>query len=367
MKIARPREGLGGQSPPKNNNIFILALCAPRMVPNVNIARPREGLGVEARRRRLYALPGIVVFALKHAEVIMHFQPDALLLIGHGSPDAAGNAEFYRFAEDLGQYLGVAIQPCFLELAEPSIEEGFARCVASGARRIAALPLFLGAGRHQKRDVPDLLTAARDAHPGVILRYGAPLGSQLHLIDVLAARAAAALARSSRPVPSDATALLVVGRGSKDPQSNAELPRLARLLAEIYGHALVEYGYQAVVAPDVAQAVTRCVRLGAQRVVVLPYLLFTGFVRDDIARQARAAQEHYPEVEILVGEHLFPHPGLLTAAAARYREIVEGTAAMTCDLCIYRRRAIDADAHAQHPDAHHHHRHLHHSDEEVRP
>jgi sirohydrochlorin cobaltochelatase len=291
----------------------------------------------------------------------MHFQPDALLLIGHGSPDAASNAEFYRFAEDLGQHLGVAIQPCFLELAEPSIGEGFARCVAAGARRVAALPLFLGAGRHQKRDVPDLLAEAQAAHPGVMLRYGAPLGSQLHLIDTLAARAAAALAQSNRSVPPDVTALLVVGRGSKDPQSNAELPRLARLLAELYGHPLVEYAYQAVVGPDVGQAVTRCARLGAQRVVVLPYLLFTGFVRDDIARQARLAQEQHPELEILIGEHLFPHPGLLTAAAARYREIVEGTATMTCDLCVYRRRAIDAEAHAHHHGAHHH------SDEEVHP
>lgn len=291
----------------------------------------------------------------------MHFQPDALLLIGHGSPDAAGNAEFYRFAEDLGQHLGVTIQPCFLELAEPSIGEGFARCVAAGARQIAALPLFLGAGRHQKRDVPDLLAEAQAAHPGIMLRYGAPLGSQLHLIDVLAARAAAALAQGARAISPDATALLVVGRGSKDPQSNAELPRLARLLAEVYGHPLVEYAFQAVVAPDVGQAVSRCARLGARRVVVLPYLLFTGFVRDDIARQARAAQERHPEVEILVGEHLFPHPGLLTAAAARYREIVDGTAAMTCDLCIYRRRAIDAEVHTRHHGAHDH------SDEEVHP
>gem|GEM_PF-1644650 len=45
VNIARPREGLGGRSPPKNNTMFILALCAPRMGPEVNIARPREGLG----------------------------------------------------------------------------------------------------------------------------------------------------------------------------------------------------------------------------------------------------------------------------------------------------------------------------------
>lgn len=291
------------------------------------------------------------------------FQPDALLLIGHGSPDAAGNAEFLRFAEDVERYLGVPTQPCFLELAEPSIAEGFAQCVAGGARRIAALPLFLGAGRHQKRDVPDRLAEAQAAHPDVTVRYGAPLGAQLHLLDVLAARAAAALAHSRRPASADTTALLLVGRGSKDPQSNAELARLARLLAEIYGYPLVEYAFQAVVGPDVAQAVTRCARLGAQRVAVLPYLLFTGFVRDDIARQAHAAQEQHPDLEILVGDCLFPHPGLLTATAARYREIVEETAAMTCDLCIYRKRALDDDDHHHRHD----HRHGRHHHEEARP
>ncbi len=34
-------EGLGGRSPPKNNTIFILALCALRMGSNVNKDSPR--------------------------------------------------------------------------------------------------------------------------------------------------------------------------------------------------------------------------------------------------------------------------------------------------------------------------------------
>ncbi len=271
----------------------------------------------------------------------MHQHTNALLLIGHGSPEAAGNAEFLHFARDLAAHLGVATQPCFLELAAPSIDEGFARCVATGAQQIAALPLFLGPGRHQKRDVPDLLAEAHARHPGVALRYGAPLGSQLHLVEALADRAAEALAQTASPVARAETALLVVGRGSKDPQSNAELPRLARLLYEGRDYGLVEYGFQSVVAPDVGQAIVRCVKLGARRVVVLPYLLFSGFVCDDIAAQARAAQARFPDLEVLVGERLFPHPALLAAVALRYQEIIAGTVAMTCDLCHYRRRADD--------------------------
>lgn len=290
----------------------------------------------------------------------MNELPPALLLIGHGSPDPAGNAEFHQFAAALAAHLGVVVQTCFLELAEPSIGAGFDRCVAAGARRIAALPLFLGPGRHQKRDVPALLASAQALHPGVTLGYGAPLGSQLHLVDVLAARAAEALAVSVSPIGRDETALLLVGRGSKDAQSNAELPRLARLLAEGHGYALVEYAFQSVVAPDVGQAITRCVKLGARRVVVLPYLLFTGFVRDDIAAQARSAQAQYPELDVLLGAHLFPHAGLLAAAALRYQEIITGTTAMTCDLCVYRQRAGDDEGHD-----HHHHGHDHHHHEEA--
>jgi sirohydrochlorin cobaltochelatase len=261
-----------------------------------------------------------------------------LLLIGHGSPDPAGNAEFQQFAQALERHLGVATQPCFLELAEPSIGAGFDRCVAAGAREIVALPLFLGPGRHHKRDVPELLAAAQARHPGVALRYGAPLGPHLRLVDALSERATTALEQGAATVADEETALLVVGRGSKDAQSNAELPRLARLLYERHRYGMVEYAFQSVVAPDVGQAITRCVKLGARRVVVLPYLLFTGFVRHDITAQARAAQAAHPDVEILIAGHLFPHEGLLAAAAQRYQDSIDGTAMMTCDLCIYRER-----------------------------
>ncbi|RRR77020.1 MAG: sirohydrochlorin chelatase [Candidatus Viridilinea halotolerans] len=279
----------------------------------------------------------------------MNQQNSILLLIGHGSPAAAGNDEFMQFAADLAQHVGVATQPCFLELAEPAIGEGVARCVARGATEILALPLFLGAGRHQKRDVPNLLDAAQAEHAGLVVRYGAPLGPQLHLVGVLAERAAAALATSRQPVSDEETAVLLVGRGSKDPQSNAELARLARLLSEIHGYGMVEYAYQTVVSPDVGQALSRCVRLGARRVVVLPYLLFAGFVRDDIVNQARQAQEQHPQVEILVGQHLFPHAGLLAAAAFRYEELRDGMVQMNCASCVYRQHGDDGDGH------HHHH------------
>lgn len=280
-----------------------------------------------------------------------------LLLIGHGSPDAAGNAEFLAFADLLQTALGVPTQPCFLELAEPSIGAGFALCVAAGAQEIVALPLFLGPGRHQKRDVPELLAAAQREHPHVQVRYGTPVGPHQRLVDALADRASTAMGQATQPVAQAETDVLLVGRGSKDTQSNAEVARLARMLYEQQEYGWVEYAYQLVVAPNVGQGITRCVQLGARRVIVLPYILFTGFVRDDIVAQALAAQQQHPQIEVVVAQHLFPHAGLLDAVVQRYQECVAGAAAMTCDLCSYRHQHED--------DEHHHHHHHHHGESHL--
>ena len=103
--------------------------------------------------------------------------PTAVLLIAHGSRQAAANDDLRALAArlaDRGAY--PIVVPCFLELAEPDISAGGDRCVTRGAARVLMVPYFLSAGVHLRRD----LTAARDElgrrHPGVEFRLGAPLG-----------------------------------------------------------------------------------------------------------------------------------------------------------------------------------------------
>ncbi len=284
---------------------------------------------------------------------------DRLLLVGHGSPHAAGNAEYIQFSGDLAAQLDLPIQPCFLELAEPSIEEGIRQCIAAGAQHIAVLPLFLGPAGHQKNDVAVLVAQARERYPQVNFAYGTPIGAQYQLLRVLEARAAAAIAGSASTVAPGETALLLAARGSSDPDSNSEVCKLARMLYEGRDYGWVEAAFQKVARPNIEQGIERCVRLGARRVVVLPYLLFTGFVRQDIERQAQAAQATHPDVAILVGAHLFPHDGLIEAVAQRYHDIAAGTAALTCDLCKYRHRMTGFEHDHGKPQTTHHHHHDH--------
>lgn len=271
-------------------------------------------------------------------ETLQTTRADTLILIGHGSPDPEGNAEYQQFAQIVADRLGIAVQSCFLEFSDPPIAEGIRASVAAGARSIVALPLFLGPAGHQKNDVPTILNWARAQWPDIRLHYGAPLGAHTFIVSALAQRTADAITTSPRSIPTTDTALLVVGRGSRDPDSNSDVAKVARLLWETQHGGEVGTAFYSMTRPDVRTGIERCVRLGAQRVVVLPYLLFTGRIARRIAEQAQASQECYPDVEILVAEHLGCHASVVDVVLQRYHEALAGTATMTCDLCKYRHR-----------------------------
>ena len=53
-----------------------------------------------------------------------------------------------------------------MELAEPSIAEGFADCVRAGATEVVAFPYMLSPGKHVTRDIPRLVAEAARGVPG---------------------------------------------------------------------------------------------------------------------------------------------------------------------------------------------------------
>lgn len=280
---------------------------------------------------------------------------NALLLIGHGSRDEEAVVEYNQFADKLAERLRLPVYPCFLEFADPPIVEGIQACLQAGAQQITALPLFLGPAGHQKNDVPAIINWAKAEWPQVQFKYGVPLGAQPQIISVLAQRAEEAIAASPKQIAPADTALLLVGRGSRDPDSNSEVHKIARLLWEGRAYGWVETAFYSLTTPNISAGIERCVRLGAKRVVVLPYLLFTGAICLRTGEQARTAQIRFPQVDILVAEHMSLHPETIEAVVYRYEEVMAGTAAMTCDLCKYRHRMAGFEAEHGLPQASDHH------------
>lgn len=65
-----------------------------------------------------------------------------------------------------------------MELAEPSIDQAFDRCVAAGAQKVVLHPFFLSPGRHVMSDIPALMKDAAKRHPQIAWVVSEPLGLQ---------------------------------------------------------------------------------------------------------------------------------------------------------------------------------------------
>jgi len=83
-----------------------------------------------------------------------------------------------------------------MEIAEPTVVQGFARCVERGATAIVVHPFMLAPGRHVSEDLPRLVAEAAKLHEGVAFAFAAPLGSHAGVIDAVIERCDAALPRA---------------------------------------------------------------------------------------------------------------------------------------------------------------------------
>lgn len=258
---------------------------------------------------------------------------DVLVLVGHGSRLAEGEQQYRRFVAALRQRQpDLPIIDAALEFNDPPLLGALERCAAQGYRRVALQPLLLFGATHQKNDIPSAIAWARQALPQLTVGYGRPLGVDPALLAALDARIAAV---DDGAVASAATAILLVGRGTSDPAANSEVAQLARLLWEGRAWGWVEVAYSGMTRPTVAEGVVRCARLGAQRVIVAPLLLFDGVL---FRRSAAQAQQAAGELGLscLVAEPLGAHPALLDLTLRRAAEVFAGRPAMNCDLCKYR-------------------------------
>jgi sirohydrochlorin cobaltochelatase len=266
--------------------------------------------------------------------------PAPLVLVGHGTKDAAGVAAFGAFTRRLGALFapqGIEVAGGFIELSAPPLREAVAGLAASGHRQLVAVPLVLSAASHAKGDIPAALARESARHPGLSWEYGRPLGPHPVLLELLAERIAARPATAAVPPGGDGLpAVLLVGRGSTDPDANAEVCKTARLLWEGRDYAFVETAFVSLAAPDVAAGLERCRRLGARRIAVASYFLFPGVLPDRIVAQARGYAAAHPELEIACTDVLGDTAELAGLVAERYREALAGDIRMNCDVCAYR-------------------------------
>ncbi len=268
-----------------------------------------------------------------------------LLLAAHGTRDQAGVAAFIALAARVAALAardGTRVAGGFIELSPPPLRDAVAALSAAG---------------HAKGDIPAALARERTRHPGLSWTYARPLGPHPALLDLLAARISAVAPSSSLP------AVLVVGRGTSDPDANADVVKSTRLLWEGRGYPLAETAFVSLTGPSVTQGLERCRLLGARQIVVARYFLFPGVLPDRVDSQAREWARAHPGLDVRCTDVLGDCDEIAALIYERYHEALSGDIRMNCDMCVYR-IAMPGFEHRvgepQHPHDHPHaHAHAH--------
>jgi sirohydrochlorin ferrochelatase len=247
----------------------------------------------------------------------------AILLVGHGSRDAEATGEFHRLVELFRQHAPEQmVSGGFLELARPNIAESIAECVERGAQQIIVLPTMLTAAGHTKNDIPNEINKARLLYPEVAFHYGQHLHLHARLVELCLLRLQEAESQA-RPFDHRDTLLLVVGRGSSDPDANAEVQKLTRLLEQGMGYGSSATAYIGMSEPLLSEALTRCQRMGFGRMVVFSFLLFTGVLEKRVRQMVADFIQEFPNTEVVYANYLSVHPLLVDVIRDRYHFTVK--------------------------------------------
>ena len=277
----------------------------------------------------------------------------AVLICGHGSRDPEAIAEFELVAAALRPRLpDFDFATGYLEFAHPTIREGLTALATRGARQILAIPGMLFAASHVKNDLPWEMNSFMADNPGVDVRLGRDLAIDPKLLRAAADRIAAA---ADSVTARTETLLVVVGRGTNDPDANSNISKLARMLWEGMGFGWAEAAFSGVAHPRVDAALIRAARLGFRRIIVFPYFLFTGVLVKRVYAQTDAVASRFPEMEFVKALYLRDHPEVLDAFCDRVGEVRKAQPAMNCQLCKYRTQIVGYESDAGAPQAAHHH------------
>ena len=118
-----------------------------------------------------------------------------LLLFAHGARDARWAEPFEEVARRV-RLREPAVQLAFLEFMAPTLREAGRTLAQAGCSAVDVVPLFLGAGGHVRKDLPELLAELALAYPNVQWRLQRAIGE---VDGVIEAMAEAALAPFSEP------------------------------------------------------------------------------------------------------------------------------------------------------------------------
>ncbi len=277
-----------------------------------------------------------------------------VLLVGHGSRNALAVKEFAELATSLEAFLpGIPLEYGYLEFATPIISDGLDKLREKSVSKVIAIPVMLFAAGHAKNDIPAVLNSYAEKK-GLEILYGKELGINNLMINASGERVLEAIS-AYHPYPLAETLLVVVGRGSSDPDANSNVSKITRLLVESIGFGWGETVFSGVTFPLVEPGLKHMTKLGFKRIVVFPYFLFSGVLVSRIRKQTQRVAFSNPQIEFIDANYLGNHPLVVKTILERIQDVLYGENLMNCSLCKYRSKLLGFEHEVGFPQSSHHH------------
>jgi sirohydrochlorin ferrochelatase len=113
-----------------------------------------------------------------------------IIVFAHGSRIESANQAVRAVAADLARAGNFAhVEAAFLELGQPALDGAVTTLLSKGVTRVLVIPYFLTLGMHLERDLPRLVDAIAQAHPGLAISVTPPLDGHPALVQALVDRA----------------------------------------------------------------------------------------------------------------------------------------------------------------------------------
>jgi sirohydrochlorin cobaltochelatase len=258
-----------------------------------------------------------------------------ILICGHGSRDPEGVEGFKELVRLLKlRYPEYIVDYGFLEFAHPVYAAAVERMYVAGVREIIAIPAILFAGGHAKNDIPYEMNSLQSQYQDLKITLGKHIGITPSLLQL-----SKKLIEQAEPTIIDRkeACLLVVGRGTADPDANSDIAKLTRLLWEGLGFGFATTAFIGVTQPLLKDLLPIVNLLPYKRVVVLPVFLFTGILLKKIYTQV---DEFKSDKEFIYTKSFECDELLLQSLDDRIAEVQNGNPNMNCQLCKYRTQII---------------------------
>jgi sirohydrochlorin cobaltochelatase len=262
-----------------------------------------------------------------------------ILLCGHGSRTKTGTDAFKGMVDILKKrYADFEVDYGFLEFNHPLYEAAVERMYEKGIREIYALPVILFAGSHAKNDIPYELNTIQSYYPDLTIKMGKHIGVSTFLLDL----SQKILLEKEQELPTvlrKETCLIIVGRGTTDPDANSDVHKLCGMLWEGMGFGFATVAYSGTAYPSVKESLEFVEKLNFKRTYVIPFFFFTGILLERIYKSVEefntSSITQYVSTKAFGSDEL-----ILQAFDERLDEAINGTGNMNCQVCKYRKQII---------------------------